>query len=242
MKKAFFTSSFLLFLSMMLHGQIEEKIIKERVVPGKILKDGKELDGYIKRTGSLAGDSKNYAAPWLFQDDVKFIPKDIFEKTEKIKGSLYEKYGPDDCEGYSYDTLTFESVKFSNMTNVGFGMLGQKLFMQVISRDKISMYHFFNSPPKVITGADTWEKYYLECAEPNLVYRIGKDGKLKIIEHLNIEKELADCPSVVEKHKNQGYQDENLKGRKGLFAAMGKLNDLDMVRVRAIEDYNQSCK
>ena len=238
MKKFFLTSNFLFFLSIVVFGQLEEKISKENVVPGKILKDGKESEGYIKMTGKI-GD---YSAPWQFQDGIKFIPKDVFEKAEKIKANLYEKYGPEDCDGYVFDTLVFESVKFSNMTTVGLGMLGQKMFMQLISKDKISFYHFFNSPPKIVTGGDTFENYYLECAQPNLVYRIGKDGKLKIIEYLNIEKELADCPSVIEKHKNGDYASPGSQEKKGLGQFFGKLNEVDIIRIRAAEDYNKSCQ
>ena len=115
----------ILFLALTLvstgaHSQLSEKIKKEKVVVGLIIKDGKEIQGYIKSTGTAYTRGKFFPAPWQFQSDIKFISKDVFEQTEKIKNKLFENYGPKEIDGYRYDTLVYESVKYSDLSEIIF--------------------------------------------------------------------------------------------------------------------------
>lgn len=88
------------------------------------------------------------------------------------------------------------------------------------------------------------EQEYNDCAnKTNLVYRKGTEGKLSLVNSLNIKKELADCPLVVEKHEKGQYSLTN-DGKKESSKAGKLLNNAvfrDEVRLAAIEDYNNNC-
>lgn len=233
-----------LTISVFCFGQDAKKMQEEGVVPGIIYKNGGEVQGYIRKMGTTYSENKTYAAPWEFQSKIKFIPKDVFEKNEKIKNKFYEEYESKDCDGYKYDTLNFESVKYADMSAVGMNMLPKKMFMRRISEDKISLFYYFNSPPAVgVYQPGEYEKLLEDCAVINHVYRVGKDGKLKLVNDLNIEKELASCPMVIEKQAKGEYKvlgsEENTSGLNKLVN-----NSVFRVQVRmmAIEDYNKNCK
>ncbi len=233
----------LLCLSLVAFGQLEEKMKKEGVVKGFIYKNGGEIEGYFKKLGTTFSDGNWYDAPWEFQGVVKFIPKDVFEKNEKIKGKFFDKYEAKDCDGYMYEDMYFESVKYADMSAVGMAMLPKKMFMRRISEGKINVFHHYTNPPAVgVYGKGEYEKLLVECAEVHLVYQIGKKGKLKLVNNLNIEKELADCPMVVEKQQKGEYkviggEENQSKMNKILNNSLGK----EKVRIMAIEDYNKNC-
>ncbi|MTI26186.1 hypothetical protein [Fulvivirga kasyanovii] len=220
---------------------VEEKIENENVVLGEIIKDGKSTIGYIKMMYAY-DDGSVYPAPWQYQSDIRFIPKEDFEKAEKIKNKMYEKYDAKDIDGYKYDTLVYESVKYADMSAVGTGMIAKKMFMQKILDDKISLYYHYDSPPAVVSG-ETFASYYIECAKPHLVYQVGDEGKLKLVNDMNVEKELADCPDVVTKYKNGEYEALKSNGEaSGANKLLNKVLFREGVRKMVIEDYNKSCK
>lgn len=226
-------------------GQIEEKMKKENVVTGVLIKNGKEIEGYIKKKTKVYTNEKWFDAPWTFQNGIKFIEKDVFENTEKIKNKNYVSYSPKDCDGYRYDndSLIFDAVKYADMSAVGTGMIPKLMFLRKVADGKISLYFHYATPPNVVTGGESIEQYYIECNEPKTVYRKGTDGKLKLVTHLNIEKELADCPSVVEKHKNGEYNligEENTKFNRFLNNSSDGIRE--NLRFAVIEDYNTNCE
>jgi hypothetical protein len=244
MKKLLMSLILVSSISAISFGQIEKKMQEEGVVPGIIYKNGGEMQGYIKKMGSEYWESKSYPAPWEFQSEIKFIPKDVFEKNEKIKNKFYEGYGPKDCDGYKYDTLIYESVKYSDMSAVGMGMLPKKVFMKKVLDSKISLFQRFDNPPAVgVYQPGEYEKLLLECGKIHLVYRNGKNGKLKLVNDLNIEKELSDCPMVVEKQSKGEYK---VVGSEEKSSGLNKLINnsafREQVRLMAIEDYNKNCK
>lgn len=224
--------------------QIEQKMKREGVVVGSIYKNGKEIPGYIKKMGATSHENKAFPAPWQFQSGIRFISKDDFEKNEKIKNKLYKSYKPKDCEGYKYDDEIYETVKFADMSAVGMNMLPKTMFMRKVIDNKISVFHYYNSLPAVgVYGPGEYEELLNECAEVKYVYRIGEKGKLKLVNGLNIEKELADCPMVVEKQSRGEYK---VIGKEGKSSKVGKFlqNTIarDEVRLLAIDDYNNNCE
>jgi hypothetical protein len=227
MKTIVFTILLLFGIFGMANAQIEEKMKKEGVAKGSIFKDGQETEGYIKSKGTVRGmDDQIYPAPWEFQGDIKFIPKDVFENTEKIKGNLYKKYSAKDIDAYRYEDMNFESVKYADMSAVGLNMIPKKMFLRKIADDKISIFYHYDSPPSVVVG-ETFESYYVECAKEHIVYRKGPDGKVKqvdAINGINMDKDWEDCPYVKEKQANKEYIGNRLE-----------------VRLMAIEDYNKNC-
>jgi hypothetical protein len=224
-------------------SQLEEKIKSENVVAGSIIKGGEEIPGYFKRTGLAYENGKEFPAPWEFQNEMKFITKDVFENTEKIKNKLFESYSAKDIDGFKYDTLIYVSLKYADMSAVGMGMIAKKMFLLKVMDGKITIYYHYGTPPSIV-GAEGFEPYYVECGKPNVVYQIGKEGKLKLVNSLNVEKELADCPYVVEKDKKGEYKVLGKEGEetKGLKKLANKTVFRDIIKLMIIEDYNENCK
>jgi hypothetical protein len=244
--KIFGASLCLMLLSTQAFSQVTEKMKSENVVAGSIIKNGKEIPGYIRAMGTASVDGTQFTAPWEFQLSLRFIEKNDFEKAEKIKNKDYVKYEAKDIEGYKYDndSLIYESVKYSDMSAVGTGMLSQKIFMRKISEGKISLYHHFQSPPPVMVGdAVSFKATYIENANPNYVYKTANDDKLKLVNSLNIKKELSDCPVVVEKFEKGEYGIKNGEGKStGLTKLMNKTVLKDDIKLAAIGDYNNTCQ
>ncbi|MEN7546987.1 hypothetical protein AAG747_03660 [Rapidithrix thailandica] len=227
--------------------QNSEKMAQEYVVRGTIILKGKEIDGYIKKMGHSLLDDKRFSSPWEFQKTIRFISKDIFENKQKIKNKDYVKYSPKDIDGYHYndDSLIYISAKYSDMSAVGTGMIAKRKFMRKISDGKISLFLHYQSPPSVsFEKPSELQKIYTECAEnPDLVFRKGADGKLKLVNSLNVEKEFEDCQKVVLKFKNEEYGTlENNKEKKSkLTSLVNKVVFRDEARLKAIKDYNETC-
>jgi hypothetical protein len=229
MKKVLFTTALLFGLFIVLHGQIEEKMQKEGVVPGAIFnKNGEEIAGYIKAKKDVYGMHTKlyYPAPWEYQDDIHFIPKDVFENTPEIKKKLYKKYGPKDISGYRYEELYFEAVKYADMSSVGLNMFAKWMFLRKVMVGKMEVFYHYENPPAV-TVNEPIDNYYVEYAKEHVVYRKGKDGKLKLVDGVagvNIHKDWEDCPFVKEKYDQKEYSGTKLE-----------------ICLQAIQDYNENC-
>jgi hypothetical protein len=238
-----FALACLAMIALNAQGQRTDKMKEEDVVVGSIIRDGKEIQGYIKAMGWSAVGDKVFSAPWEFQKDIRFMEKETFEKAEKIRNKDYEKLEAGDIDGYKYrDSLVYESVKYADMSAVGAGMIPKKMFMRKVSDGKISLYVHFGSP-MVVGESHEFEQSYIDSAVPNYVYRIGKDGKLKLVNSLNVKKELADCPAVVEKYEKGDYGVQAGEEKKsGLAKLADKTIARDGVRFGAIDDYNNVCK
>lgn len=218
-----------------------EKMKKERVVVGNITKNGKKTEGYIKIKYGVSENGKEYPAAWNYQSSIKFIPKDDFNKLEKIKNKHFKKYQPKDIDGYSYDTLVYETVKYSDMSAVGMGMIPKKMFMRKVADGSISLFHFFSSPPAIVSGPEGFAPHYEACSTPQIVYRKGTDGKLKRVNDMNIKKELVECTIVQDKHSQGIYNDGD--GEKSGLAKLANNTLLrEQTRLLAIRDFNEHCK
>jgi len=75
--KKLLLSIVLICFSILSFSQIEEKMKKEGVVEGTILKDGGTIEGFIKKRGKAWANDKTFPAPWEFQSEIRFIPKDV---------------------------------------------------------------------------------------------------------------------------------------------------------------------
>lgn len=244
-KKVVCLFSALCFFSLSVFSQNEKKMQDEGVTVGSIVKDGKEVQGYIKVMGttSMVGSGVEYAAPWQFESSISFIPKEVFDNNEKIKNKYYEKYSAKDIDGYFYgtDRKYYESVKFADMSQMGLSMIAKKMFMNKVKEGKITLYAYYENPPLIMDGSVV-DQTYKECAKPKMVYKKGADGKLKLVADMSVEKELADCPLVTEKQKNGEYKVIGKDGKSSTFNkvlnfAIGK----EEIRLMAIEDYNTKC-
>lgn len=225
-------------------GQLEKKIKDEWVVPGTITRDGKVIEGYIKKMGTTSLSSNEIVpAPWEFQKSIRFIEKSKFESLEKVKNKDYEKLEAADLTAYTYqnDSLKFEGVKYADMSAVGTGMIPKKMFMRKISEGKISMFMHYSNPPSM-GEVSVMDEETRACAEPNMVYRVGADGKLKLVNALNVSKELSDCPDVVKKFEAGEYKSSLLPGDGKFAKFMNKTLFKDEVKMLVIDDYNMTCK
>lgn len=226
---------------------LEDKMKAENVVRGSIIKDGNETEGFILRTGTttMISSTEVVPAPWEFQKDIRFIEKSIFEGLEKVKFKNFEKYSADEIDGYKYQgdsLMTFASVKYADMSAVGTGMIAKKMFMQIIFEGKVSLYNHYSAPMSM-GEVSAMEQSIRDGAIANVVYKIGKDGKLKLINNLNVKKELIDCPAVIEKFEKGGY---GMQAEKEQATGLAKLADQtlnrDVIRMAALMEYNTTCK
>lgn len=242
MKTLLFLSIFLFGISSSFLGQLAEKMEEHGVVPGAIINGEEEIQGYIKKTGLAYSKGEVYPGPWLFQSEIEFIPKDLFENSNRIKNRDFDKYRPKNCDGYIYESTVYETVKYADMSEVGINMMPKKMFMKKIIDDNISIFYHYKNPPNVIQNPEGFKPYYIECAKENVVYRNGEDGKLKLLNSMNVQKELEDCPLVVEKFNNGDY-DVNVEGENssGAKRAFNNVVFRDQVRILAIQDYNKNC-
>jgi hypothetical protein len=244
-KSALFYLSITFCVLQSAYGQLEEKMMRENVERGSIILKGKEVEGYIKKKGTGYIDSERLSAPWQFQDDIRFISKEVFENKEKIKNRDFNKYSPKDIDGYKYngDSLTFVSNKYSDMSAVGTGMIPKWKFMREVLDGEISIYHHYQSPPSV--GSTTGLRaMYVEYAEnPEIVYQKGEDEKMKLVNGMNVEKELADCEEVVKKFQNQEYEVlENSNEEKSKLKSLANKTVFRVEsRITAIKAYNETC-
>ena len=231
-------------ISSMAFCQIEEKMEKERVVVGSILINGKEMPGYIKKTGRDYPNDKEFTAPWKFQSSIRFIPKAIFDNNDKIKSKYFDKYGPKNCDAYIYESTFYESVKYAEGTALGVPILPQRMFLEKVLDDDISLYVHFNDPAATASDSesDSYDPEYTPAIEAHLIYQIGDDGPLKQVHKLNIEKELASCPLVLENYSKGNYKAVGSKINTSRFNKI--LNNTffrENVRLNAICDYNENC-
>ncbi|UII19800.1 hypothetical protein [Fulvivirga ligni] len=226
------------------YSQSEEKMSEENVVRGAIVKNNEVIQGFIRKKGTTYLDEETFDAPWSYQNTISFIPKDVFNEKEKIKNKDFEKYNAKDIEGYVYytspdDSLVFESVKYSDMSAVGTGMIAKKIFMRKISDGKISLFYHYSAPLSM-GEISAMKQSYIECKEPNLVYQT--DEKIRLVELLNVEKELSGCPQVVERYKNNEYKgDSDQETDSGFNKFLNKTAYRTDVRLLVIEDYNKVC-
>lgn len=238
-----FAVALALLVSSAAFSQLDEKIRQEGVVPATIIIKGKETEGYMKRMGTRYWDDIYYSTPWEFQGKVRFISKRDFDKKDKIKNKDYSKYTAKDISGYRYngDSLVYLSVKYADNSAVGTGMIPKTKFMRRISDNKISIFHHFQTPPSV-GEVSALKEIYLENKNPDVVYKKGKKGKLRLVNALNVGKELEDCPTVVEKYKNGEYKVAGSEEKQSKAAKLlNKTVFRDGVRMMVIEDYNNTC-
>ena len=233
-----------LFLCANAQTDLIKKIQKENVVKGVIIQQGIETEGYIKKISeNRSYEGKNYKAYDNFQSEISFIPKDLFENTEKLKGNMYTKYKPYHIDGYKYiyengDMLVYESVKYSDKSTISVRTIAQEKFLRLDSKGKLSIYTYYNAPPAVMSGSDYIRKRYEEAEEAQVTYRRADSKESpKMIEFVSIEKELADCPQVVEKYKRGDYGvGEKVKSK--FLKTLNKVSNNDQVKYAALMEYN----
>lgn len=233
----------MLLISSNLFAQLEEKIKNQRVVPGSITRDGNKIEGYILRMGTeeipFTMTGTKYSAPWTFQKEVVFMEKSKFESLPKIKYKDYEKLGPGDIQGYSYsnDSLEFESRKYANLNNPGLGMVPKMVFLRrVMKGSKVSVYLHYTAPSGNGPEASQIEEFN-NAAKPYLVYFKTGDDNAKGLGVMNIEKQLGDCPKVVDRYKTGIYKKQGNE-REKFGDWLIRASDQDISKLYAIGEYN----
>ncbi|MCL2328888.1 MAG: hypothetical protein FWC39_10320 [Bacteroidetes bacterium] len=245
--KLFTLTAFLgLFLGANAQINLDQRIKKEGVVKGVIIKNGKEEQGYIKKIAETRrfltnGEYKDYQALDNFQYFMYFIPKSEFESAEKIKNNMYIKYRPEAIEGYKYiypdgTTLVYETVMYSDKSSITLKMIPQPVFVRVESTGRLNIYTYYIPPSQMGTTLEEVKG----AEEPQTLFRKAGEKEAKAIYTINIEKDLADCPKVVAKFKNGEY---NVIGKKGsdskLVKIANKLNANDEMKLAALMEYNE---
>lgn len=203
---------------------LEERIRRENVVRGAIFKNGEVIEGYIRKMGTTVWQNDTFPAPWEFQGNIRFIPKDVFETSERIRANMFRRYRPRDIQGYRYEDMIFESVRYADMSAAGANMIPRQMFLRRIIYDRISVFHHFASPPTLVTGA--FGEELVRAAQPFYVFR--RDGRLRLIDGvggINMNRDWEDCPYVQAKVDNDEYTGSRLERR-----------------LQAIKDFNKHCQ
>jgi len=244
MKLQLFTlTAFLgLFLGANAQINLDQRIKKEGVVKGIIIKNGKEEEGYIKKISETRRlDEVTYQALDNFQYYIHFIPKSVFENAEKIKNNMYIKYRPEALEGYRYiyadgTTLVYETVMYSDKSSITLRMIAQPVFVRVESKGRVNIYTYYIAPPEMgYTAVDL-----KGAEEPQTLFRKAGEKEAKAIYSINVEKDLADCPKVVAKYKNGEYNVIGKKGSESKFMKVAnKLKADDEMKLAALMEYNE---
>jgi hypothetical protein len=225
--------------------QIVQKTKDHNVVQGTIIRDGNKVEGYIVKMGRekipFSMSETTHNAPWSFQKEILFIEKLKFESLAKVKYKDYEKLTPKEIDGYTYnnDSLVYESLKYGDLNSVGTGMIPKQLFLRKVFKSTISVYIHYTPPP--LNGPE--EKQiadFKESEKANLVYH-NKTGNsnAKGISLINIQKELADCPKVVENYKKGNYKSRGLEKQGEYAEYLLNASEQDIARLYAIAEYNR---
>lgn len=214
----------MLFTTNVVFSQDKEKMEEEYVLPITLIKDGKEIEGYVS-----AGYTEDgyLLRPWYLQEELRFIDKDVFDNTEKIRRRHYDKIKPKDADGFRIDSLVFVSMRYGG--GLGTDLIPRKIFIKQISEDYISLFEYYETPDALDNAA----KYR---KNPVLIYRRGKDGKLKTVASLLIKRQLKDCPEVIKKYENGEY---NVDKERGKF--FNHIKNDEQIRLNALMDYNKIC-
>jgi hypothetical protein len=233
--------------SINLLAQLEEKIKEQRVVQGTITRDGNVITGYIIKMGTdgILGSTGNtkYSAPWTFQKEIRFIEKSKFESLPKIRFKDFEKLEPGDIQSYSYnnDSIIFDSRKYANLSSAGLGMIPKMTFLRRVAKNKISIYAFYSSPP----GNGPEEQQiadFKQSAKPELLFHKEGEDNAKTVGLMSIEKQLGECPKIVERYKKGDY---NMKKeiREDIYEYYSDIlqnaSDQDLAKLYAIAEYNR---
>ena len=197
-----------LLVTAMFHGysQDKAKMEKEFVVVGSVTVNGKTIEGYIKKKLPYVYDEAEFPGYWKYQEEIKFIDKETFDNTEKIKGKMYVKYTPKTCDSYKYEDLTFVSYKYADLSAIGTASIPHQLFlMQVKKYDNVEfLFHYQQIP--VIGTPEEFRAAVIENSEnPTLIYMLKGGKSPKAVPFLNVKKELAECPTILKNLEDGKY-------------------------------------
>jgi hypothetical protein len=73
------------------------------------------------------------------------------------------------------------------------------------------------------------------------MYRRGDNLNVNLLNALNVEKEMSDCPEIVEKFKNEEYGLIKNESKSIIVSLGNKVMFREESRMEAIKDYNKSC-
>lgn len=203
------------------------------VTYGSIIKKGIETKGYIKNI-EFKKDEPGHANLSSFQEKISFIPKSTFDNATTIKDKMFTIYAPNDIDGYTYTSdslLSFESLKFTDYDMPQ--PTTKRYFINRISAGKINLYNFFSLSSTTVPS------------HPKLLYRKTDDSQIepKTIEKFNVNKDLADCPKIINRFNSGVYNMVNQYKQSRLSRFVNKQAFGMEMKMHAIQDYNKGvCK
>ncbi len=253
MKKTITILLLALVAPVMVFSQMQRKMDEEKVVQGYIIKNGEKIPGYLKIRDHFMDNGEKVKTPWMLQTKVLFVPKEVFETNKKIKRKHFDKYMPKDIDGYIYDSLTFNSVKYADLSiesnSVG-SLIPKYQFLQQVVDGKISIYYHYPSPAGVkLVSEEHFEvdqnNKYKRFQSANVVYKTEQDKNAKYMAYADPEKVFSDCPHVLEKINKGEYGVVEKRSLVELgYSEDEEITDADQVEklTAIILDYNQHCK
>ena len=188
----------------------------------------------------------NLNRPWLHQQKIFTVDKNLFESLSKIKNKDKIDFKAGDLKGYKIGSQLYETQKYADVAAGGpIAALPKDYFMEVAVQGKITVYKFYAEPER--TGSNSHLSFEeLEQQELNNPFiLILKEGqKLKETTTIKIENYFGDNERVMEKYNNGEYGnmvlDTEKKGLGKLVNKIDKLNeDKGAYVIKMAEDYNK---
>jgi len=206
-------------------------------VEGYIIeKNSEKVDGILR----INSDSPN---KYTFgnQTRVLFAPMEVYKSKETLKGKDWEKYKPGKINGYGFDSFEYKSVKYRDSSAVGTNMLRSQYFVLTEAKGKINLYRFYSEDSGCIDEVQCGD-----TVKPIFLMQKG-DGKVRSVEHADLQDYFKDCNMVMDKWKSGGYGIEftNREDKKGFMKFVDDVVDANSVSMSSVEemirDYNTAC-
>ena len=138
------------------------KMDQEDLVPGvAVMNGGAEIKGYLKSISS-SQNGRRYDQMWDLQDNkIKFLPRDTFERYDKIKRSMYLELTPETCEKYVYDGK-YEVLSLRDRAQPKINLFSKKdkeeqtdddrfkrVFIRYLRMDNFGLFARYHAPKQV---------------------------------------------------------------------------------------------
>ncbi len=222
--------------------QFKKVIKKESLVKATIFQYGKEVSGYIQKTGFEYKQKGTDPAPWKFQYTVNFVPDRIYNMTKVFKPQHFQRITTDNCDGYIYEGREYTAVKAEKLGELSLGQ--NRIFLEKVSEGTVDYYIAYeNNIDEQMLPEDYPEDYVKPAPVPMAICRIFDDQSAQYLASLDIEQDLRFCPSV-----QKNFQNGNYDVTDKLIRPRSQAENLQNVRVKeeanrnALNDYIQYCK
>lgn len=224
--------------------QFKKVIKKESLVKATIFQYGKEVSGYMQKTGFNYEQKGKSPAPWKFQYTVHFVTDRIYNMTTVFKPQHFQKITTENCDGYIYEGREYVAVNAEKLGEISIGQ--KRIFLEKESEGTVDYFIAYDGSMfenQHMLPEDYPEDYKKPDPVPIPVCRIFDGQSALFLGTLDIEKELRFCPTV-----QANFQKGNYDVTDKLVKPKNRQESFQNVKIReaanreALNDYVQYCK